>query len=159
MNSTLVFVNSDIEIYHKESFCYSEPFSFVLKNYAELVDKKLVFSITPWNNDSCGVFYAKTAGVIVGVIVYDVNYNERNNQGMLGITFAFVDQLHRKKGIYKLMHHQLECWGKKNNFPTLVTTIHKNNLDFINTIKAQGLGLIMYKTIKYLKNDSNSTSK
>jgi GNAT superfamily N-acetyltransferase len=151
MSPILIDVKENIEIYHKESFCYSESYSFVLKNYANLVDQNLAFSITPWNNDTCGVFYAKVVESIIGVIVYDTNFNERNDGSLLGITFAFVAPEYRNQGIYTRLHEHVEAWGKENKFPVLATLIHKDNLEFADAVKSKGLVLIMYKTVKHLK--------
>lgn len=154
MSPILIDVKDNIEIYHKETFCYSESYSFVLKNYASLVDQNLAFSTTPWNNNTCGVFYAKTSDSIVGAIVYDANFNGRNDGSLLGIAFAFVAPEYRNLGIYSRLHDYVEAWGKENKFPALATLIHKNNLEFADAVKSKGLVLIMYKTVKHLKNEN-----
>jgi len=148
--SYLVSTTDNLNIFHKRNLCYSEAYSFLLKQYAEAIDEGKVFSITPWNNDTCGLFYAKKDDKIIGVIVYDTDYNERKNNYILGIIFASIDKDYRNKGIYSKLYNQLEHWGKIEGFPVLGTLIHKNDSNFMACMKSKGFTHIMYKTIKYL---------
>jgi hypothetical protein len=150
MNDYLIDDIDGIEIYHKKNLCYSESYSFILKHYANAIDEGKVFSITPWNNDTCGVFYSKINDKIVGALVYDTDYNERNNKGILGITFAAVNVNYRRIGIYSLLHKKLEAWGVAEGFPVLGVLANKNDSVFLDCSKKMGLNLIMHRTIKYL---------
>jgi len=150
MSNYFVSTSNGIDLYHKENFCYSEAYSFVLRYYADAIEENSAFSITPWNNDTCGIFYAKVENKIIGAIVYDTDFNERNENRVLEITFAAVAPEFRKQKVYTMLHRNLESWGKLTGFSTLLTLVYKDNNAFINCSKKMGLNHITYRTIKYL---------
>jgi GNAT superfamily N-acetyltransferase len=102
-----------LEIKKVDSIAHSPIYTFFLRQQADLMDSGYSYPSTSWEDKNCGAIYAERQGKILGHIVYD---NHRY-PGASWIVLSAVDQSHRNKGIYKILHDYFEknaiyqgCW-------------------------------------------------
>jgi RimJ/RimL family protein N-acetyltransferase len=131
-----------VTIYQSLHLGMSPAFSLFLKHYHELIDSGYGFPVTTWDDDRCGILYAKKDNKIVGQITYDTK--SPIAPGSLWIVLSSVDKDHRGLGIYKIMHKYADQIAKDLDCHSVSSLVHINNKQQLRALDSVGKKPVFY---------------
>jgi hypothetical protein len=137
-----------LTVYKTEQLGMSPAYSFFLKYYAELIDNGQGYSVTTWNDKTCGVIYAMQSEEIVGAIVYD--RENPNAYDGVWIVLSAVKHTSRGQGIYKILHQHLETTAKSLSKSSILSFVHVTNTARLRSAEKEGMSPIFYMIGKKL---------
>jgi GNAT superfamily N-acetyltransferase len=132
----------EINICRVDKISMSPVYTFFLRQIADLIDNRHAYPVSTWN-DSCGAIYAEENGNILGHIVYDANKAD-----VLWIVLSAVDEDHRGRGIYTILHRYFEKTAKELNFNFISSHIHINNTVRLKSAEKVGMKPVYYYMAK-----------
>lgn len=135
-------LGNSIEIYKIEKIGMSPIYTFFLRQIADLIDNGHAYPITSWD-DNCAAVYAEQNGKILGHIVYDIKKTD-----VLWITLSAVDEEHRGRGIYTILHRYLEIIAKESNHSLISSHIHVKNTARLKSAEQVGMKPVYYYMAK-----------
>ncbi len=131
-----------LTIYQSVKLGMSPAFSMFLQHFAETVNNGHAYPVTVWNDDTCGVIFAKQGDEIVGQITYD--RENPNGHGTLWIILSSVKESHRRQGIYTILHRYLDDFAKKEGYAGVLSYVHTKNEVQIQALDRVGKKPIFY---------------
>lgn len=123
---------------------YSPVLPFFMKVHADLMTAGFATNMFIATNKSKAV-YAELNGSIVGCIVFD--FKDEYIKSAFIIAGA-VDQKCRGRGIYSILHKNLETVAKALGCTRIRSDVHPNNVSMLNTMKSLGKEVAYYRTEK-----------
>ena len=91
--------------------------------------------------------YAESVSKVIGVIVFDIKEDYIKSAYIIA---GGVETEYRNRGIYKLLHQQLEELAKQLGCSKIRSEVHPNNTAMINTFTSLGKRIAFYRTEKDL---------
>lgn len=126
-----------IVVKYSPKLAMSPPYTFFIRQYADLVDNGHGLAFTSWQDDECGVIWAEMQDKIVGFIVFD--HCEINTKGLLSIVLTAVDPVCRGRRIYSLMHKWFEFICKEMGGSYVKATVSPKNTSRLKSCEEVGL--------------------
>jgi GNAT superfamily N-acetyltransferase len=117
---------------------------FFLNHFVKMIENGYVHSHFIGNNKNRAI-YAVVNNQIVGQITFDLleDYSKTT-----WINLSVVDEAFRKRGIYKMMHQQLEAMMLKLGSRKMAGHVHVTNTDALGPCKRMGLKEFYYRIEK-----------
>lgn len=114
-------------VFHSETMDRSEAYLFNLKAYAAMLESGKGDYCTPWEDNRCGIIYAKDeTGKFLGNTVYDRKYL---NNKVLWIPFEHVSAEERGKGIQKILSKHLHQIAKGMGCTRICAFVKSHNME------------------------------
>jgi ribosomal protein S18 acetylase RimI-like enzyme len=135
---------TEIVIKSADILGYSPVLPVFMTHQVELMNAGYANRVFIATNRSKAV-YAEVNGTIVGEIVYDVKEE--------AIKFAYiiagtVVPTYRGRGIYKILHQQLEVVAKSLGCSKIRSEVHPDNKPMVATLESLGKRVTYYKVEK-----------
>lgn len=139
-------LGTELTIKSADILGYSPVLPIFMTHQVELMNAGYANRVFIATNRSKAV-YAEVNGVIVGEIVYDVKEE--------AIKFAYiiagtVIPTFRGRGIYKILHQQLEVVAKSLGCAKIRSEVHPDNTAMVSTLESLGKRITYYKVEKDL---------
>lgn len=135
-----------IRIKHINEMGNSPVMLFYIKEYAKLIEAGMAHPVLGAGNNSSAM-YAELDNRVVGIIVYRM---ENDPLKTTWKTLSAVDADYQRRGIYRLIHNQLEKYVKAQGSKKMASHVHVNNAAAHKGNKAMGLEPTWYKMEKTL---------
>jgi RimJ/RimL family protein N-acetyltransferase len=135
-------------IRHSNTLAGSIPYTFFLRQMADLMDSGFALKRTAWDDDNCGIIWAEMENKIVGIIAYDKD--KIQTAKVLSIRLTAVNPDFRNRGIHTIMNKHFEALGRSLGCTRIQATVHPDNQVRLASAKKDGLKTffhIMYKVI------------
>lgn len=139
--------DAQLEIFHCNELITSPVYTKFLRSIADLIDTGFRYFGKTWEDEDCGVLYAKSNDVIVGHLVYS-----RSQAGVVWVIEGSVEEEFRRRGIYTILYEFLENIAKEHKAAAILSLVHVNNIARIKSAEAYGMVPVYYQMIKELKN-------
>lgn len=139
---------SILVIMHSPKLALSRPYSFFLRQNADLIDNGHGMPITSWKDEECGVIWAEQEGKVVGFIVYD--HSGLESRAVLSIVLTAVDPEYRGRRIYAAMHKWFEELCREMGGLYVKATVSPKNTSRLKSCEQVGLKpmfIQMYKKV------------
>jgi ribosomal protein S18 acetylase RimI-like enzyme len=119
---------------------------FFLKNYAELMENGHAHNFIMGTNKSKAI-YAVIDGKVAGHIIFDILDDAIKTAW---IVFSCVDKDYRHRGLYTMMHEELENQAKKMGSSKIASHVHVNNNTRQASCISVGMMPVFYRMEKEL---------
>jgi len=110
------------KIWDSYSLAMSPCCSFYMRHAADLIDNNHAHQLFTGGNNSSAV-YATLDDKVVGAIVYEIHHSQR----IAYILLSCVDEEHRGKGIYTMLHPFFEEVAKHQGCTRIGSIVHVDN--------------------------------
>lgn len=134
-----------VEIFHCKDLIMSPIYTKFLRSIADLIDTGFRYFGKTWEDEDCGVLYAKINNVTVGHLVYS-----RSQAGVLWVIEGSVEEEFRRRRIYTILYEFLETIAKENKAAAILSLVHVDNVARVESAKAYGMVPVYYQMIKEL---------
>jgi len=135
ISAELLSDGTEIKIYQSNTLPQSPATAFLLKNFSELMINKFVPSYgIPFNNDN-SILWSEANGEVAGGLCYSID----KMVNRCWIEFSFTEHQFRKKGMYKVLHTQLENICKSKNINTIANYVHVDNQARLKSCESVGM--------------------
>jgi ribosomal protein S18 acetylase RimI-like enzyme len=131
---------------HTAQLAYSPALPVFMKHHSALMTAGHANPIFIATNKSQAV-YAEIGNKVVGVIVFDVKEDYVKSAYIIA---GGVEAEYRNRGIYKMLHTQLEEYVKTLGCTKIRSEVHPNNTTMINTFNSLGKRIAFYRVEKDL---------
>lgn len=128
---------SNLVIIHSPKLAMSRPYTFFLRQHADLIDNGHGLPMTSWSDDECGVIWAEQNDNVVGFIVYD--HADLKSKGVLSIVLTAVDPELRGRRIYAAMHKWFEELCREMGGSYVKATVSPKNTSRLKSCEQVGL--------------------
>ncbi len=136
-----------IEVLFTTDVSKSRLHSFYLRQYAELIDRKLTYPMTFPLIDNFSAVYVTANDEILGHIVYKVGTENKLSYIVLSAVRGDL----RGNGLYEIMHKHFEHQAKINGSRYISSWTHKNNTSRQRSAAKVGLEIKYIVLGKYVK--------
>ena len=126
----------NINIVRSTTLAFSPVYTFFLRQSADLMDNGYAYPLTAWKDEECEAVYAEFDGKVIGHIVYSTE--KVKDKKMLWIVLSAVDNEHRGKGIYTILHKHFENIAKEFGCSYIGSLVHKNNVTRLQSVQKVG---------------------
>lgn len=136
-----------VEVRHTDDLVSSIVYPFFLRQYADLIERKLTIPAAHPPLSKCSAVYLMDAGDILGHIVYYTLYEHKTSS----IVLSAVRSDCRGRGLYDIMHKHFEQCARQRGCLHLTSWTHKNNTSRHRSAAKVGLKpeyIVMGKYIK-----------
>lgn len=138
---------ANVIVKHSTQIAYTPVISSFMKHHAELMDVGMSLPMFLATNRS-QVIWAEINGAVVGEIVFEIK--DDTYIRIIQIYAGAVDDRYRGRGIYKILHTELEKFAKEAGCAKIRSEVHSNNKAMINTLTSLGKRITFYRTEKDL---------
>jgi hypothetical protein len=140
-----------IEIMHCDSITEVPTlFTFVIRQAADLIDKKMMYVRTQWEDNDSSV-YVLVNGKFAGNTVYNVG-GPTNVPNLLWVVLSAIDEEFRGRGLYATLQKYLEQIGRDKECKYKASMIHKKNTSSLRASEKTG----SFPTFNYMIKDISS---
>jgi GNAT superfamily N-acetyltransferase len=136
----------DVKIKHINKMGNSPVMLFYLKEYASLIEAGMAHPVLGATNDSPAM-YAEIDDQVIGIIVYKIENDTLQTTWKI---LSAVDAQYRKRGIYQMIHAQLEKQVKTQGSRKIASLVHVTNVPAHKGNRSVGLEPVWYKMEKNL---------
>lgn len=136
---------SAVDVYHCYELITSPIYTKFLRSIADLIDTGFRYFGKTWEDEDCGVLYAKLDGNVIGHLVYS-----RSQPGVVWVIEGSVEEDYRRQGIYTILYDFLETIAKENKAAAILSLVHVDNIARIKSAEAYGMAPVYYQMIKEL---------
>ena len=133
-----------VKIKHINEMGNSPVMLFFLKEYAKLIETGMAHAVLSAGNNSPAM-YAEINDQVVGVIVYKTEADPLKTTWKI---LSAVDSEYQRRGIYKLIHTQLEKYVKAQGSKKIASHVHVTNMPAHKGNRSVGLEPVWYKMEK-----------
>lgn len=136
-----------LEIRHSDDVVSSIVYPFFLRQFADLIERRLTIPGAEPPLGSCSAVYATQNGEVIGHIVYYTIAAHKTSS----ILLSAVRSDYRGCGLYNIMHKYFEHYAKLEGSEYLTSWTHKNNTSRHRSASKVGLVpkyIVMGKYIK-----------
>lgn len=126
--------------------CSDENIKFVEQSVAQYQDQRII----DLSKKTLQIIFSYRADRVLGFILFDTDYDNRQRNYTAFIKFSFVLPLYRGKGIFSQMLNLLEDHTKKLNFSAVAIEVNRDDSFFIDILNKKKFNLILYRTWKLL---------
>jgi GNAT superfamily N-acetyltransferase len=148
LNTEYDTLGNKIQIFRIREIGMSPIYTFFLRQMANLIDSGFASAMTVWDDTRCGAVYAMSDNTILGHIVYDTA--NPTAPGALWITLSAVDELHRGRGIYTILHKYFEQTAKEKGYTYVSSYVHVKNLVRKKSAEKVGMNPMFHLMVKKL---------
>jgi RimJ/RimL family protein N-acetyltransferase len=113
-----------IKIFNSTKMSFSPAFTYMIRLYADIVDKGWTSPEIWWDEKQLGIIYAQDNNKIVGCISYCLD--DPNGDDPY-IVVGGTSNDYQSNGIYKAMHTVLEEYVKASGKQIITTKVHVKN--------------------------------
>ncbi len=138
---------AEVVIKHSAQIAYTPAISLFMKHHAELIEKGWGLPMFLATNRS-QVVYAEINGQVVGEIAFEVK--DDTYIKIIQIYAGAVEPAFRGRGIYKMLHTQLEAYGKSVGCKRIRSEVHSDNKPMVETLDSLGKRITFYRIEKDL---------
>lgn len=130
-------------------FSHAPLCAFFLRHQSKLLENNHSLPTPQLDDTTSGAVYAEEDGNVLGHIVF----NHYPKRGTLWIILSAVDEEHRGRGIYTILHKHFEDIAKSKGCWYISSHIHVDNYIRLKSAEKVGMEPFFYFMFKRLTND------
>jgi GNAT superfamily N-acetyltransferase len=139
-------IGTTVKIKHINEIGNSPVMLFYLREYAKLIEAGMAHPMLHTTNNTSAV-YAEINDQVVGIIIYRIEADPLRTTWKI---LSAVDSEFQQRGIYQMIHFQLEKYVKTQGSKKIASHVHVTNMAAHKGNRSVGLEPVWYKMEKNL---------